>query len=356
MSKPDRNWLYMKLFLPQGEPTAAAMEGTVDLLLRDCLLPSLASARGAGLCEDYFFLRYAEAGYHLRIRCRCPAPGAADAMAAHLEASIDAMLHARRGLLGEARDSEDLKAGGMLRRDAYLPEYDKYCGEEGVRLAESHFGACSRLVESALGLHAQGLAKSQLSLWLMGQALASLPLDPAGMVTVMGGYATFWRKGCFPEGSDVEAILERNYAGKRAGIAQFLPQGPGRTDTVFAAAHPRVEEALGSVRGIFAATLARFCALEDAGRLDSSFAGHVEAGRSLDGHGSRLARNPMSYLLVLPNLLHMMNNRLGLDVLQESQLAYYLARAFCERHDIVETPFEIVLEPASLQAPEALPG
>jgi thiopeptide-type bacteriocin biosynthesis protein len=56
---PGSSWLYLKLY------TGSA---TVDTLLRDYLAPAIATAQGRGLTTAWFFLRFGDPDWHLRLR------------------------------------------------------------------------------------------------------------------------------------------------------------------------------------------------------------------------------------------------------------------------------------------------
>ncbi|HEX8086460.1 MAG TPA: lantibiotic dehydratase [Solirubrobacteraceae bacterium] len=115
---PGGEWLYARLY------TGSA---TADALLRDLVAPLVADA------EQWFFIRYGDPDWHLRLRIR----GDATAILPRLHAAAE--VEARRGRLWK------------LELGTYEREQERYGGEEAVELCERVFHADS---ESALELMA----------------------------------------------------------------------------------------------------------------------------------------------------------------------------------------------------------
>jgi thiopeptide-type bacteriocin biosynthesis protein len=349
VSRPDpENWLYLKLFFaPPGTfpESTANLDGLIDRLLGDYLLPKLRQLELELACGPYFFIRYAEAGYHLRIRCRCGF-GGKDTVAAALEARIDDFLLEHPGALGGVSNSAELRRLGQWQTHQYVPESEKYCGPHGLEVVEQHFQRCTELTHAALTLTQSGIRKDHLAMWMMGQTLLHLELAPLEVLAIVAGYAAFWRPAL--PGGAVQAIatLDRTYTERRDQLGRFLPDELSLPTSAFCRAYPQVEAHLGGIRTLFQGTLTRLSLLESEGLLKSTFIDHVEKRRALLLAVPKLAQSPLSLLLVLPNLIHMMNNRLGIDVLKESQLAYYLARALRDRFGLPEMAFELMLEVA----------
>ena len=327
-------WFYVRLHFPATVDDAAghrqAAEASERFLLR-CALPEFTAMKVEGVCRRHFFIRYAEGGYHLRLRCLCDGEASASAARERLHAAIDRFMREDSYAFGGAADAAELVREGRLVEDTYLPELDKYCGPDGMDLAERHFERCSTLVGEAMDACADGLNRDQLALWLMGQALVGSGLSPLEILAVMSGHARYWWSAFGRDPSEVEAIMERTYANKREALSIFLPGDEEGGATRYALAHPAVERRLGAMRDLYRDTLQGYIALERAGGLHSSAQPLLMQDVSALASFGTVAHYPMSCLLALPNLIHMMNNRLGVDVGKEAQLAYFTARAFGER-------------------------
>lgn len=124
---PASQWLYLKIY------TGAA---TADLLLRDVVAPLVERAIETGAADRWFFLRYADPHWHLRVRF------GGDAQ----------RLQALVGEIGERLEPE-LRDGRIWRwqLDTYEREIERYGGPAGIELAERIFHVDSEAVLAALG-------------------------------------------------------------------------------------------------------------------------------------------------------------------------------------------------------------
>ena len=123
---PGSEWLYYRLY---------GGASTLDRLLLDELAPLAEVARRDGDCERWFFVRYGDPDWHLRLRFN------GDPMRL-------ATLMVR---LGENLQRL-LRAGTLARVElsGYEPEYDRYGGRDGMAACEDWFAADSRAVCSLL--------------------------------------------------------------------------------------------------------------------------------------------------------------------------------------------------------------
>src|SRR5262249_29509426 len=117
---PGSEWLYAKL------DTGVA---NADRLLTECVAPVVREALKSGEADRWFFIRYGDPDWHLRVRLH--------GSPARLAAEVLPALHAAlQPALGD----------GRLRRlqlDTYEREVERYGGPEGILLAEEVFHADS---------------------------------------------------------------------------------------------------------------------------------------------------------------------------------------------------------------------
>jgi thiopeptide-type bacteriocin biosynthesis protein len=125
---PGSEWLYAKLYTGTG---------TADQLLNHVAGPLVRSSLASGAADGWFFIRYADPDWHLRLRLHGQ-PG---------------RLHAEvlPGL--EAAAAPLLEAGQLwrLQLDTYEREVERYGGDRGIELAEQLFAADSEAVLTILG-------------------------------------------------------------------------------------------------------------------------------------------------------------------------------------------------------------
>jgi len=126
---PGSEWLYAKLY------TGA---GTADQVLNHLVGPLVRSSLASGAADAWFFIRYADPDWHLRLRL-------------HGDRS---RLHAEVLPSLEAAAAPLLEAGQLWRMqlDTYEREVERYGGDRGVELAEQVFAADSQAVLTIMGL------------------------------------------------------------------------------------------------------------------------------------------------------------------------------------------------------------
>src|SRR6266568_5100584 len=125
---PGSEWLYAKLY------TGA---GTADQVLNHLVGPLVRSCLASGAADAWFFIRYADPDWHLRLRL-------------HGEPR---RLHAEALPSLEAAAAPLLEAGQLWRvqLDTYEREVERYGGDRGVELAEQVFAADSEAVLAIMG-------------------------------------------------------------------------------------------------------------------------------------------------------------------------------------------------------------
>jgi thiopeptide-type bacteriocin biosynthesis protein len=125
---PGSQWLYAKLY------TGTA---TADQVLGRLVDPLVRSAFDAGAVDSWFFIRYGDPEWHLRLRLHGD-PG-------RLHAEVLPQLHARAAAL--------LDDGRLWRvqLDTYEREVERYGGDRGIELAEQIFAADSDAVLRIVG-------------------------------------------------------------------------------------------------------------------------------------------------------------------------------------------------------------
>jgi thiopeptide-type bacteriocin biosynthesis protein len=129
---PGSEWLYLKLY---------TSEGLLEWLLSQQIKPLVANVREAGLVDSWFFIRYGDPEWHLRLRLH----------------GDPTTLMTRVLPLAHARLDPLLQSGALwkVQLDTYDRETERYGGLAGVQLAEKLFEADSEAVFSLVNLLAQ---------------------------------------------------------------------------------------------------------------------------------------------------------------------------------------------------------
>ena len=153
---PGSPWLYLKLYT--GPATA-------DHVLRDYVAPAVDAAIARGLASSWFFIRYADPDWHVRLRFT----GDPRTLTSHLLPALHEALApaSERGLIWK------------IVVDTYEREIERYGGVDGTDLAEQLFGADSEAVLAILRAY-EGDAASD-AMWRCALRGIDTLLDDLGL-------------------------------------------------------------------------------------------------------------------------------------------------------------------------------
>lgn len=198
---PGSEWLYAKLY------TGTA---TADVLLREVVRPVAAEALASGAADRWFFIRYGDPDWHLRVRLHGDP--------ARLLGEVVPRLHEL---------AAPLLADGSLWKvqlDTYERETERYGGPDGIELAERLFHADSEAVLDTLDtLSGDEGAELRWRLGLCGvdALLADLGLDAAGKRDVMRSMETGMARE-FGKAATLKRELSDRFRRERAPLESLL--------------------------------------------------------------------------------------------------------------------------------------
>lgn len=203
---PGSEWLYVKLY------TGTA---TADGLLRDVVGPTVREALATGAADSWFFIRYADPQWHLRVRLHGD-PGALHGQ----------VLPALQSSIG------DLLADGRLWKvqlDTYEREVERYGGPQGMELSERLFHIDSDAVLDIIEMLAgdEG-ADVRWRLALLGTdlLLSDLGLSPETRRMVVERLrSSFWRE--FSGSKPLRVQLDQKLRAERRELIHMLETGIG---------------------------------------------------------------------------------------------------------------------------------
>jgi thiopeptide-type bacteriocin biosynthesis protein len=331
----DPDWLAIYVFYT-GNPRP---------MLTTCVRPLLQSLLADGLISRYFFLNYWLEGPHIRVRVLPADADKRDEVKARMEAAITAFLTKRPSLyevksdfyvglyntlFGLEFDDEQraqyLGEDGQMRLRPnnsfhwadYEPEYDKYGGLPGVRLAEWHFMRSTDMVldsMSVMNLHMRTVLLGFAAQLMMVMTSVFLPDDDA-IVEFLERYRDFWHASF----ADTDLISGRDFERSQETMAAAVSH---RYQVISTAVRSGEGSQLPGAVGQWATHCAE---------LRAKVVEHAEAGkltfRAWEGTHRTAVTDPAEALVrVLSAYLHMTNNRLHVTITDEAYLADILVRA-----------------------------
>jgi thiopeptide-type bacteriocin biosynthesis protein len=201
---PGSEWLYAKLYTGTG---------TADQLLNHLVGPLVRSSLASGAADAWFFIRYVDPDWHLRIRLH----------------GQPRRLHAEVLPSLQAAAAPFLEAGQLwrLQLDTYEREVERYGGDEGIELAEQVFAADSQAVLTIMG---QLTGDAGLDLrWRLAMRGIDLLFEDLGLTleekrsVARRGREGFGRE--FGIDGNFRGRVSQRYRAERAGLEALLDPG-----------------------------------------------------------------------------------------------------------------------------------
>jgi thiopeptide-type bacteriocin biosynthesis protein len=209
MFPPGSEWLYVKLYT--GTSTA-------DGLLRDVVGPAVREALASGAADSWFFLRYGDPEWHLRVRLH------GDPAALHGQV-LPSLQESLAGFLADGRLWK-------VQLDTYDREVERYGGPEGIDLAERLFRADSdavlEIVEMIEGDEGADI-RWRLALLGCDLLLSDLSLTPEAKQTAIEHLRTSFMRE-FSGGKPLRVQLDQKLRAERRSLTALLEGGGGADD------------------------------------------------------------------------------------------------------------------------------
>lgn len=307
-SPEERAWRSEHLF-HAGE----IYSGTSDAVILEAVEPFVRSCEARGWIDRWFFIRYAEGGGHVRLRLQGdPAVlerEAAPALREHLATLFP-------GVAEGLPPHPAPRAGEGVTHVAtvpYEPETDRYGGPDGVLLAEEFFHRSSEAALALLHRTRRGDRASRLGKALLATVVLvySFRGSREGAGEFARAYGTGYLRALVPD-EERRALLTRAFGGgfeqQAATLTAYVDDAWDRLE----AGEP-LSDALDRYRAGLEGIRDRFRALLDAGRLSQRGAVLTDPDRAVGA--------------IVSSYVHMMNNRLGVSIPDESYLAYLIHRS-----------------------------
>ncbi len=346
-------WLYSQIYFlhpdNEGQVEPLALRAVCDQFIVE-VMPGLVNFfKEQRWIEQFFFIRYAEGGYHLRLRFKGDSANLSGPVQTHLEAAVADFFATRQPQLwpGNAVITPGrLRESGCLRYAVYEPEIEKYGGSAGLSVAEAHFQMSSQICVYVLAAERQtNISRSQFALELMNILLSEFGAKPHEKAFLLRAYTAYWLSMVQPEYHEqIVTAMEENYQQRKARFARrFREEGMGALEESWQGKSPGLFQIW---REHLVDVLEQLRRLELTDQLESPIRQHVAQHEMLLRTVPTVYESPTVALLILPNYVHMFNNRLGLTPLQEVQLSYLLYRYLEDTYHATSNDlYTLILEP-----------
>ena len=322
--------------------------GNPNPMLYQFVGPFLNQLRDDRQIDRYFFMRYWTEGQHIRVRMLPSANVDPASVTVAFEAAAAAFFERRPSLLPAMQlDEPDrvkatflaeypesawdaaygpdgempVRAPNQLRWVSYKPEFARYGGTRGMTLSETHFESSSDLVLNLLetsNLHIRSIVLGAAAQIMAVMTVAMLD-GPQDALRFLGNYEKRWRTGWGGIYSPQNEQFERAYQAQ-AGV--LVP----RVGSVIAVTRAVLADESRPARS-YLESWARQCRNtrleinELTGANGLLFPRSRDSG-TWDSQGDAdFAAHGLAFSYV-----HMLNNRLGVPIVDEIYLAYLLRR------------------------------
>jgi thiopeptide-type bacteriocin biosynthesis protein len=218
---PGSEWLYAKLY------TGTA---TADRVLREVVAPLARQAVDGGVADSWFFIRYADPDWHLRVRFH----GDPTTLSGRLLPAL------------HAAAAPQLDDGRLwkLQLDTYEREVERYGGPLGIGLAEGLFRADSEAVVEILDMMEgdEGAdVRWRLAFYGVDALLNDLRLDPAAKLEVLSrmrqGFAQEFATSGPESVKALQVQLDQRFRTERPKLDPLLDAGADPASPLAPALH-----------------------------------------------------------------------------------------------------------------------
>lgn len=319
-----REWLSVYLFF-----NGWIYNPDCDRVVVDVVEPFVRRCQAEGWIHQYFFIRYSEFGPHVRLRllghpetlARDVWPALVEHVRAHSPAAeIDA--RPETAAISQHGDDEPLLVTHAARVE-YEPETDRYGGPDALLVSERAFeissDAAFALVAKMGAERSSRLGKGLLSMVVLIHVFAG---DREHAATFTQMYSTNYLRSVAREEDGRDALLtafDQGFSNQAETLMEYV-------DAVWEAMDDG--DSLSDTLDLYA---------EGMRRIRDELRPLFDAGRVTVG-GQAAEEWPRVWQGLAPSYLHMMNNRLGITIQEESYLGYLITRALGRSAEALGVP------------------
>lgn len=274
----------------------SSAQADLDEIIEHGVYPFVQVVTAAAEVSRYFFIRHSSGGSHIRLRLREAAPLGIGHIRELLERSFADDFPKRILAARQCSRRSQGPAIALLAYIPYVPEIDRYGGPSGFAVAEEHFQFSSAFAMRVIQLTSHAPEQRYAYAFkLMLASVREIGLSDDAIGDFCDIYCDRALQGCGIRKSSKVRMSLREWALRKAPeLASF------------ARATPQPPESLHACPRIVA-------------EWSDGLRGHIEQLKSLQVNLSA------GLNAILGSYVHMLNNRLGLRLYREAQLAALIA-------------------------------
>lgn len=340
-----QTWTYFQIFLDRDdlrfEGDANALPLMFERMLLDIIQPLIQYHRTH--IHQYFFMRYFEEGFHIRLRLYGDSKYLINNFGSDLRRKTISFYNELLTKTTLMR-GEDLVEAGYLKIVPYEPEYDKYGGPLGVQTAEAYFQLSSEIVFSLMELQrANKISINSLLYLLTKKVVEQVFQNKEDRRIFLDTYGNYWVTQIPYDRNQIISELEQTYLDNYKKLKIIEEQGIKYLSPIW----------IESITSQFYALIN----LEKSQQLTSRILPWLKR-QIIDSQNTKsnlmIHSAPLSMMCSLPNYLHMLHNRAGLPLYHELRLIYFVIREWFDNS--LASAIPTVLEPGILFQSMAIPS
>lgn len=278
-----------------------------------------------GDCSSWFYLRFFEYGPHIRLRIKD-----FKGDKTHLLDPIKEFIHNYPSVMIDYKslkspygqdlnstDSKDFIEEGNILEVPYIPEYQKYGGEDAISYSESFFHVSSKIASLLIDKTKYDFNKRfTFTLDLMLLTALSLDLPIKKLPSFFYHYAKFWEKYMEPEmkkkvSNKAQQLFEKNKEVITKRVYTIIHSYEGNKTPI------------NEIHDIWKVNVTN---------LANDYKNSFNNGKLIQPSTGKIARNESEFLDSIFSIcfshIHMTNNRLGLSQYEEFYLGLFIYLAF----------------------------
>ena len=280
-----------------------------DRIILEVVKPFVEMCERENLTKKYFFIRYSENGPHIRLRLEVETPE----RLIELKRMLTEYIPEKYPEELHIEENNSWNNNSVYQFIEYEPEVDRYGGAEGIKIAEEYFYYSSRIAISLIekihdGNNSERLGKGIISNTILLKCFVN---DIRLLIRFLENYSSGYLKSIVSEDEKEEWVnaFDKGFEKQENTISEFISQ-------LWTALNGECDLDKDTNEFIESTLLIKNKLLEN---LEANI---------ISKNNLLLEKWEDVILYLLPSYIHMMNNRLGISIREESYIAHLIKNVF----------------------------